>query len=234
MNQLSPVAKVFVIVTVLAGAAVLLYGLIHLRPASLLQFFVLLAMAVVASRLRVKLPGVNGTMSVNLPFFLMATVSLSASEALAIVCLGTLAQSIGSSKNRLVQIAFNAAALTNAVALAALAFATAVQYHLVMPVAIAAAAAAYFLCNTILMMLVLWLAEGASPLPTWARMVTLSFPYYLLSASIAATVCGGVENIRWTLALVVFVAMFFTYRSYRVYFARPSVEAKGIAKGVGT
>jgi hypothetical protein len=229
MNKLSPAAKVFVILAVLAGATVLLYGLIHLRPASLLQFFVILALAVVASRLRVKLPGVNGTMSVNLPFFLMATVSLSVSEALVIVCLGTLAQSIGSRRN--IQIAFNAAALTNAVAVAAFAFATAVQYHLVMPVAIVAAAAAYFLCNTILMMLVLWLAEGASPLPTWARMVTLSFPYYLLSACIAATVCGGVENIRWILALIVFVAMFFTYRSYRVYFAGPSVEPKASVRG---
>lgn len=218
MNQLSPAAKVLVNLTVLAGATVLLYGLIRLRPASLLQFFVLLALAVVASRLRVKLPGVNGTMSVNLPFFLMATVRLSVSEALVIVCVGTLAQSLDSLRNKPVQIAFNAAALTNAVALAALAFTTALQYHLVMPVAIVTAAAAYFLGNTILMMLVLWLAEGASPLPTWNRMATLTFPYYLLSASIAATVCGGLENIRWTLALIVFVAMFFTYRSYRVYF----------------
>jgi len=232
MNQFSPVAKVFVALTVLAGAAVLLYGLIHLRPASLLQFFVLLTLAVVASRLRVKLPGMNGTMSVNLPFFLMATVRLSVSEALVIVCVGALAQSLGSRRN--IQIAFNAAALTNAVALAALAFATALQYHLVMPVAIVAAAAAYFLGNTILMTLVLWLAEGESPLPTWTRMVTLAYPYYLLSASIATTVCGGMENIRWTLALIVFVAMFFTYRSYRVYFARPSAEVKDIAKGAGS
>lgn len=130
------------------------------------------------------------------------------------------------------QVAFNVAALTNAVALAAAAFATALQERLVMPVAIVIAGAAYFLGNTILMALVVWLAEGARPLPTWARMVELTIPYYLLSATIAATVCGGMKNIGWTLALIVFVAMYFTYRSYRVYFARPAAEAKGMAEGV--
>jgi len=234
MNQFSPVAKAFVALTVLAGAAVLLNGLIHLRPPGLLQFLVLLALAVVASRFRVKLPGVNGTMSVNLPFFLMAAARLSISETVVIACAGALAQSLGSRRNKPVQIAFNAAALTNAVALAALALATALQRHLVMPVAIAAAGAAYFLGNTLLMALVLWLAEGERPLPTWARMAELAYPYYLLSASIAATVCGGMENIRWTLALIVLVAMYFTYRSYRVYFARPSAEHEGVAKGAGT
>lgn len=88
MKRFSLAAKGFLALTVLAGAAVLLYAVIHLWPASPLQFFLLLGLAVVASRFRVKLPGVNGTMSVNLPFFLMATASLSISEAVVVACLG--------------------------------------------------------------------------------------------------------------------------------------------------
>jgi hypothetical protein len=84
------------------------------------------------------------------------------------------------------------------------------------------------------MTLVLWLAEGERPLPTWARLVGLSFPYYLLSATIAATVCGGIENAGWTLPWIVFVAMYLTYRSYRVYFSRPGAESKDMAQGAGT
>jgi hypothetical protein len=235
MNSLSPVAKVFVALTILAGATVLLYELVHMRPGSLVEFVVFLALSVVASRLKVKLPGVHGTMSVNLPFFLMAAIKLSVSEALLIACVGALAQSFGGSgRNRLVQIAFNAATLTNSVALAALASATAAQHQMVLPVAILAAGAAYFLGNTILMALVLWLAEGEKLLPIWARMVELSIPYYLLSATIAATVCGGIKNIGWTLALIVLVAMYLTYRSYRVYFARPGADTKAVATGAGT
>jgi hypothetical protein len=232
MKTLSAAAKIFVTLTALAGATVLVYGLVHLRPASLLEFFVFLALGVVASRLKVKLPGVQGTMSVNLPFFLMAAVKLSVSEALVIACVGALAQSFG--RSRPVQTAFNAATLTNAVALAALAAAAVVQRQLALPVASLAAGAAYFLTNTILMTLVLWLAEGEKPLPIWARMVGLSFPYYLLSATIAATVCGGIENAGWTLPWIVLVAMYLTYRSYRVYFARPGVESKDMAQAAGT
>jgi hypothetical protein len=230
MNPLSPVAKVFVALTVAAGATVLLYGLVHLRPASLLAFLVFLALALLASRLKVKLPGVHGTMSVNLPFFLMAAVKLSIPEALVIACIGAIAQSLG--RSRPVQTVFNAAALTSSVALAAWASATALQYQLVLPVAIVAAGAAYFLGNTILMTLVMWLAEGERPMAIWARMFELSFPYYLLSATIAAIVCGSMKDAGWTVTLIVLVAMYLTYRSYRGYFARPA-EAKDAARGAG-
>src|SRR6516164_8427150 len=192
MKPHSPVAKIFVALTALAGASVLVYALFHWRPAGSLEFFVFLALAVVASRLKVKLPGVHGTMSVNLPFFLMAAVKLSISEALVIACIGAIAQSLG--RSRPMQTTFNAAALTNSIALAAWASAIALQHQLGLPVAIFAAGAAYFLGNTILMTLVMWLAEGERPLAIWARMFELSFPYYLLSATIAAIVCGGIKD----------------------------------------
>ena len=43
-----------------------------------------LVLAVVTSRMKVKLPGINGNMSVNLPFLLTAVVSLSDAEAVLI------------------------------------------------------------------------------------------------------------------------------------------------------
>jgi hypothetical protein len=230
MNPLSPVARIFVALTALGGAAVLGYGLVHFRMASLVEFLVLLALAGVASRLKVKLPGVHGTMSVNLPFFLMAAVKLSIPEALVIACLGAVAQSLG--RSRPVQTVFNAATLTNSTALAAWASATALEHQLALPVAIVAAGAAYFLGNTILMTLVMWLAEGERPLAIWARMFELSFPYYLLSATIAAIVCGSIKDAGWILALIVLAAMYLTYRSYREYFARPA-EAEDTARGAG-
>ena len=44
------------------------------------QFLVIFALALIASRLKVKLPGLNGNMSVNLPFILIAAVQLSLFE----------------------------------------------------------------------------------------------------------------------------------------------------------
>ena len=51
-----------------------------------------LVLAAVTSRMKVKLPGINGNMSVNLPFLLTAVVSLSAAEAVVIACVSTAVQ----------------------------------------------------------------------------------------------------------------------------------------------
>jgi hypothetical protein len=51
-----------------------------------------LALATATSRMRVKLPGINGNMSVNLPFLLTAVVNLSAVEAVVITSVSTVMQ----------------------------------------------------------------------------------------------------------------------------------------------
>src|ERR1700681_464760 len=52
----------------------------------------ILVLAAVTSRMKIKLPGVDGNMSVNLPFLLTAVVSLSAAEAVVITLVSTLVQ----------------------------------------------------------------------------------------------------------------------------------------------
>src|SRR5271154_5660739 len=54
----------------------------------------LLALSAATSRMKVKLPGINGNMSVNLPFLLLAVLNLSAAEAVAIACTSTLVQGL--------------------------------------------------------------------------------------------------------------------------------------------
>jgi hypothetical protein len=220
MSQLPLAAKVFIVLTVLTGTAVLAYGLVHLRPAAPLQLALFLVVAAAASRLKVGLPGVNGTMSVNLPFFLIAVVQLSIPEALLVAFCGSLAQSIGrSGRHKPVQLVFNAALLINAVGVAAVAFTAVLHRHFPLPIAILGGTAVYFLANTMPVSAVLWLAEGERPFPTWQRIADLTFPYYLLSACLAAMVCTGLKNPMWTVALALFVLMYLTYRSYRVYFS---------------
>src|ERR1051326_1254819 len=51
-----------------------------------------LALATATSRMKVKLPGINGNMSVNLPFLLTAVVNLSAAEAVVVACVSTAVQ----------------------------------------------------------------------------------------------------------------------------------------------
>jgi hypothetical protein len=225
MNQLPASAKIFIALTVTAGLAVLAYGFVHLQPAAPLRLLVFLAAAVAASRLKVKLPGINGAMSVNLPFFLVVAAQLSVSEALVVAGLSSLAQSLGrANRNQPVKIVFNSALLINAVGLAAVTFTAALQRHLSLPLAVGAGALAYFLANTAPVSVVLWLAEGAKPVSTWRRIADLTLPYYLLSATVAAIVCSGEKNMVWTMPLALFAVMYLTYRSYRVYFDRTAPE----------
>jgi hypothetical protein len=234
MSQFPAPAKIFIVLTLLTGLAVLTYGLVHLQPAAPVRLLVFLAASAAASRLKVRLPGINGTMSVNLPFFLVVAVQLSLPEALIVACFSSLAQSLGRrSTNRPVQIVFNSALLINAVGLAALSFGVGLQRHLTVPLAVAAGTVAYFLANTVPVSTVLWLAEGARPFSTWRRMADLTLPYYLLSASVAAIVCSGTRNMAWTVPLVLLAVMYLTYRSYRMYFARSSSEARPAVETAG-
>src|SRR6202167_3860596 len=52
----------------------------------------ILALAAATSRMKIKLPGIDGNMSVNLPFLLMAVVNLSALEAVGIASISTVIQ----------------------------------------------------------------------------------------------------------------------------------------------
>jgi hypothetical protein len=76
------------------AAAVITAGYAGLVSHALHTYFALavLVLAAVTSRMKVKLPGINGNMSVNLPFLLTAVVSLSAVEAVVITCISTAVQ----------------------------------------------------------------------------------------------------------------------------------------------
>src|SRR5271163_4235030 len=92
MQQNTRLTKAFIGGMFLAALASTMYaGLAShsLHPAYALA---VLALAAATSRMKVKLPGIDGNMSVNLPFLLMAVVNLSALEAVLIACLSTVVQ----------------------------------------------------------------------------------------------------------------------------------------------
>lgn len=220
MNQLSPAAKVWIALVGTTGAATLAYAAMHWQHTNLPIFAVFVILAIATSRMRIKLPGMSGVMAMNLPFFLVALAEIGVSEALLVASLGGIAQSFSpSGRAKPVQVIFNAATLINAAALAGVMFRIALKSGWIAPLALMAAALAYFFFNTVPVAIVLWLAEGKRPVPTWTKMAELSLPCYLLSAGFAAMVCFAGKGPELVLLMAVFVAMYFTYRSYRLYFA---------------
>src|SRR5271157_2208353 len=119
--------KLFVGITAWLGMVVLCSALWHWQSADLARFLCYLLVAVLASGLKVQLPGIDGTMSVNFLFILLGVLELSLPETLVIGCTATLVQSIWQARKRLdpVKVLFNVAGMmANASALTYLTYQT--------------------------------------------------------------------------------------------------------------
>jgi hypothetical protein len=186
---------------------------------------VVLALAMATSRMKVKLPGLNGNMSVNLPFLLTAIVNLSAAEAVLIACLSTIAQCwpAKDKKFKPEQMAFNVSMMAAASALATLAFhATWLnsQSWNSSTIALALAAFTLFLGQTAPVASIVAISEGKTPGKIWWSLVQLSFPYYVLSAGMSSMIQTASSHVGWELALAVFPVMYGVHKSYTLYFGR--------------
>ena len=83
-RELTLGAKVFISLVVMAGTCVLLYGAIRPTSKNIAQFICYLLIAILAARLKVRLPGITGTMSVNFLFILLGVLELGFAETLAL------------------------------------------------------------------------------------------------------------------------------------------------------
>jgi diguanylate cyclase (GGDEF)-like protein/putative nucleotidyltransferase with HDIG domain len=227
-DAMSTRTKLFVGITVSMGLLVLCSALWHWQCADLARFFCYLAIAVLASGLKVQLPGIDGTMSVNFLFILLGVVELSLPETLVIGCTATLVQSVWQSRSRPdpVKVLFNVfGMMANASAFCYS------SYHWLdirrlatKPVLLMVAALVFFLANTLPVSVVISLTEGKSVRKIWSECYFWSFPYYMVGAAAVGLV--GVINQRagWQTSLLVLPLIYWVYRSYRLYLARLEAE----------
>src|SRR5258708_36560494 len=92
MNRNPRLTQTFIGVLVLAAIASPAYASLASHTLHTPYALAVLALAAATSRMKIKLPGIDGNMSVNLPFLLMAVVNLSALEAVMIASLSTMVQ----------------------------------------------------------------------------------------------------------------------------------------------
>ena len=227
-NSGSRTAPVFVGFTGICASAILIHGLFTIHGWHSWEFLSLLLVAALTSRLKIKLPGLNGNMSVSLPFILIAMTQLSLPEALAVAASSIFVQSVprGPHKFRPVQVLFNVSTGLVAAELGWQAFHRGSALHFNPALPLLLGCAAYFFASTIPVAVIISLTENRKAFLTWSEIVHLSFPYYVAStglASIAAAI-GGHAN--WPMLVGMSLVMFVTYRSYRVYFGLVGTSAR--------
>ena len=229
-DALSGRARAFIRTIVIAGTLLLGFGLLHWSCHDPAQFVSYLAIAIIASRLKVKLPGIAGTMSVNFLFILLGVVELSLGETLLIGCAATLAQCLFADRPRSFQVAFNVASVSMATALAFGTFhwalGTMLQAGISVP--LLAAATVFFFANTLPVAFVISFTEDRSIKNIWSDFYFWTFPYYLVDAGIASLVGWLNRRIHWETSLLVLPAVYVVYRSYRLYLAKLDDEKRHV------
>ena len=111
-KKLSAPAKLFITFVVMAGLGTFLYGGIHQSSKNIAEFICYLGIAILASRLKVNLPGITGTLSVNFLFILIGVLELSFTETLILGAISMVAQCLFPDRPRAMQVTFNVCAGT--------------------------------------------------------------------------------------------------------------------------
>ena len=222
MKNMTLSAKLFIGVMAAAGMAALAGGLVRWECKDLVRFLSFLIIALVASRLKVKLPGTNGNMSVNLPFILIALAVLSFPETVLIAAASALIQGLPSRGGnwKPVQGLFNVSTLVVAVAIADLAYTRSalIRSLAAKSMLMALAGAAFLVADTLPVATVIALTEHLTFVKVWRDILELTFSYFALSAGIAAIAATATHYVGWRTPLVVLPVMIASYLSYKRYF----------------
>jgi len=212
-------AKTYIAGAAAVGLTLLAIGLFQVGFPNPTRLAMFLLLALLASTLKVHLPGITGTMSVNFLFILMGIADYTFSETILAGCAGALVQSLWKARRRPqpVQILFNVSALAISIS---------VSYwgsHVVLEragtsslvVLLALATCLFFVTNTGLVATVLSLVEQKPLRNVWRQCYAWSFPYYLVGAAIAAVVSLVSRSAGWRVSLLVLPVMYLTYVWYR-------------------
>ena len=221
-RQMTIRARGFIGIVTLAGVAVLGWGVLHWSSRDPLKFLSYVVVAVLASRMNVRLPGITGTMSANFLFILLGVVELSLPETLALACLASLVQCFYSGKPQWIQVVFNVCGSAWAVAAAYQIYYISTAHGQVRnpSLQLMGAACTYFIGNTVPVAAVISLTEKKSLRKIWTECYFWSFPYYLVGAGVAGLASFLNRILEWQTSLLILPTMYLIYRSYQLYLGK--------------
>src|SRR5215469_12977473 len=223
-------AKLFITLVVLAGFATLIYGGIHQNSKNIAEFICYVGIAILASRLKVNLPGITGTLSVNFLFILIGVLELSFTETMILGAISMVAQCLYPARPRAMQTTFNVCAGSISTALAYVVF-----HHPLMnlvidsrPVLLCVSATVYFIANAGSIATVISLTERRPLHRILVDCYFWSFPYYLVGAGIAGVIAWLNHTFNWETSLLVLPVIYLIYRSYRLYLGKLEDEKRHV------
>src|SRR5271166_2764670 len=225
-------ARLFIGTTAALGVWSVVQALWHWQSVDLTRFFCYLVVAVLASSLKIQLPGIDGTMSVNFLFILLSVLELNLPETLVLGCTATLAQCFFGTQQKRdpFKIIFNVfSMMANAIAISYFAY-HGLQGALgsgTLPLLIVTALI-FFLANTVPIAVIISITEGKSARKVWAECHFWSFPFYMGGAAVVFAVGFLGKLVGWQTSLLVLPLVYWVYRSYDLYLVKLASEKKQV------
>lgn len=217
-------------VTLLFGFATLAFSLSQWRHVDPIRFIGYFSLALLASGLKLRLPGIESTFSLISVFVMIAVLELSFPEAVLMSCAGTLVQCYWHSQKRPkpIQVLFSTASMTMAVAAAYLVYRSPL-FELLgrnLPLMLLAAGLTFFVSNTIPIAAIIALTENKSLPGVWTDNYFWCFPYYLVAAAIAGIIDICNRGIGWYTWLLVVPVVYSIHQSCGLYLSKAEAEKK--------
>lgn len=200
-----------------------------------LIFYVLAA--VLASGLKIRLPGVFGTLSMNYVVIIASLLNLGFRESLIVAVVSAISQCVlhAAVRPRWYQIAFNVTAVILAVG-ASSAFFNSHEIHKVDPsgcLALLAGSLAYFVMNTVTVSGIMSLTSEKSIFRVWHDSYLWTSPQYLVGGGIAWGLHLVDHYIGWPALIMAIPPLYLVYWSYSLYLGRIEQQQKHILEMAG-
>jgi hypothetical protein len=218
-------AKVYISLVSAAGIAAMAYAFLDPPwPHDLFRFCTYFLLSLLAATLKLRLPGLTGTMSIGFLFVLLGISELTLPETMLLAFAGVVVQCLWRAKPRPApaQVLFSVSAVAISVMLAYEGSQLVRTQFRAEPVSIVLAVATclYFMANSLLVSGVLSLVKREPLRAIWQQCYLFAFPYYLLGGAVAGLMAASGHEFGWKPPLLILPVMGLVFLFYRLYFAR--------------
>ncbi|MGA2738438.1 MAG: hypothetical protein ABSG65_13435 [Bryobacteraceae bacterium] len=227
-------AKVYISMVSAAGTAAMAYAFLNPPwPHDFSRLCVYFLLSLLAGALKLRLPGLTGTMSIGFVLVLVGISEFTIPETMLMACAGVLVQCVWRAKQRpgAVQILFSVSAVAISLMLAyECSNLVRTQFHAEsVPIVLAVATCLYFLSNSLLVSGVLSLVRREPLRAIWIQCYLFSFPYYLLGGAIAGLMAASGREVGWGPPLLILPVMGLVFLLYRFYLGRLAIVPASVS-----
>ncbi len=222
-------ANAYIAATILLSATLIAFAVPRWTSDQIPRFVFYFIGAILASNMKVLLPGITGTMSVNFVVVLVSIMDLNLPQVLAISCAGTVGQVLFRSKSRhVMKLLFNVSstAISTSCCYGVYHSATLAAFDRSTTILLLFAAGTLFLVNTFSVSGIIALTERKSIWGVWKDSFLWTGAHHLVGAALAALFHVENRYLGWEAAVLTVPVVYLMYRSYSLHLGRLEIARK--------